>query len=158
MQINSGVSGLYQTMAAAKTSGFGKAQGVAQGETVSAAGANKGTGRVDFSHMSRNQMQTVANQMYEQGAINVDQLTSITLAGPIGWAGPNGEFIPFTSSERAAIDAQPMDYTKMVSDVISGIESRGATTDPQSGYQNWVHLRTAMLQWQGRTSSADISV
>lgn len=161
MQITgNSAAALYQSMALGQTSSSKKQDAASvEATSYSAAGSTTtGLRTADFSHMSRNQMQTVAKQMYDSGAINADELTSVTLMGPLGWAGPNGEFIPFTESERAAIDNEPMDYNQMISDVISGIESQGRAADPTSGYQNWKHLSSVLQQWQGSTSAANITV
>lgn len=154
MQITgSGAAALYQTMAARQNSGS-KASDDTQ---TAAASTSEGVTTADFSHMSRNQMQKVAKQMYDSGAISADEMFSVTLMGPLGKAGPNGEFIPFTEAERAAIDNQPMDYHQMISDTISGIERQGRVADPTSGYQNYLNLRSAMQQWQGRTSGINVT-
>lgn len=157
MQINgSGAAALYQTMAARQTS-TDKTQSGTQSASGTTSSSSQGVTTADFSHMSRNQMQKVAKQMYDSGAISADEMFSVTLMGPLGKAGPNGEFIPFTESERAAIDNQPMDYHQMISDTISGIERQGRVADPTSGYQNYLNLRSAMQQWQGRTSGINVT-
>lgn len=160
MQINgSGVAALYQTMAARQSASDKTQSGTqsASGSTSTTSSSSTGVSTADFSHMSRNQMQKVAKQMYDSGAISADEMFSVTLMGPIGKAGPNGEFIPFTESERAAIDNEPMDYNQMISDAISGIESQGRAADPTSGYQNYLNLRSALQQWQGRTSGINVT-
>ncbi len=117
--------------------------------------ASEGISSMDFGHMSRNQMQTVAKQMYESCAIDADQMWSLTLMGPMGKAGPNGEFQPFSASERAAADNQPMDYNKMISDALAG--SKASASDTSSSYQNLLALQSALQEWQGRPFSVDIT-
>jgi len=77
-------------------------------------------------------------------------------AGPIGKVGPNGEFAPFTT-ERADIDSRPANYLQRVQGAIAGIESRGAATDPKSGYNDWKHILATLRANQGSVSGVDIS-
>ena len=78
-------------------------------------------------------------------------------AGPIGKVGPNGEFAPFTATERADIDSRPANYLQRVQGAIAGIESRGAATDPKSGYNDWKHILATLRANQGSVSGVDIS-
>lgn len=156
MQISgSSIAMLYKTMIEprSKTDKTEASQDTTAQTTTAA--SSEGISSMDFGRMSRNQMQTVAKQMYESGAINADQMWSLTLMGPMGNAGPNGEFQPLSGSERAAADNQPMDYNKMISDALTG--SQGRASDPTSGYQNFLQLQTAMQAWQGRPLSVNIT-
>jgi hypothetical protein len=40
---------------------------------------------------------------------------------------------------------------------IAGIESRGAATDPKSGYNDWKHILATPRASQGSVSGVDIS-
>ena len=122
-------------------------------------GANAASGVTtsDFSHMSRSQMQGVAQSLYKSGQIDLTQLGMLQLAGPIGKVGPNGEFVPFTAAERADIDSRPVNYLNLAQGAIAGIESRGQATDPKSGYSDWKHILATLRANQGAVSGVDIS-
>ena len=66
--------------------------------------------RTDFTHMTGNQMQSAATELYEAGTIDLTQLSMLHMAGPLGKVGPNGEFVLFTPAERDNIRNQSVDY------------------------------------------------
>ena len=99
---------------------------------------------VDFSNMTRNEMKKVAQHLWEEGKIDLTQLGMIQMAGPLGKAGPNGEFIPFTETERAQIDNMPIDYPKIVKGAMAFIENRHEELDPKSGYANWKQILSVL--------------
>lgn len=104
--------------------------------------------RRDTSSMTPAEMRTFAKELYNSGKIDQEALMSLTIVGPIGKAGPNGEFIPFTESERAVIDNTPVNYNQIANMSIARIESDGRALDPTSGYQTWLAIRTALNQYQ----------
>ena len=99
---------------------------------------------VDFSNMTRHEMKKAAQHLWEEGKIDLTQLGMIQMAGPLGKAGPNGEFIPFTETERAQIDNMPIDYPKIVKGAMAFIENRHEELDPKSGYSSWQKILSVM--------------
>lgn len=106
--------------------------------------ANSESSRVDFSNMTRHEMKKAAQHLWEEGKIDLTQLGTIQMAGPLGKAGPNGEFIPFTETERAQIDNMPIDYPKIVKGAMAFIENRHEELDPKSGYSSWQKILSVM--------------
>ena len=106
--------------------------------------ANSESSRVDFSNMTRHEMKKAAQHLWEEGKIDLTQLGMIQMAGPLGKAGPNGEFIPFTETERAQIDNMPTDYPKIVKGAMAFIENRHEELDPKSGYSSWQKILSVM--------------
>lgn len=150
MQIT-GLNATYQTTTTRRATHA--AQNTASQPTTSgAADAGKGVSSYDFSKMSRSEMKELSQKLYEAGEISFDELTVLQLAGPLGKVGPNGEFVPFSDRERARIDSKPMNYLQMTEDALAGIESRGATNDPKSGYQTWLSVRSLLQSLQGQSS------
>lgn len=123
---------------------------------VADAGTATGTTTYDFTHMSRNEMKDAASALYASGQIDSKQLLMLQMAGPLGKVGPNGEFVPFTDAERAQIDSQPVNYLDLVQGALAGIESRGQTADPTSGYSDWQQILAALQSNQGGVSGVDI--
>lgn len=97
---------------------------------------------VSFSNMTRSQMRTMAQDLYQSGKLDFDSMTNLTMMGPLGKAGPNGEFIEFTPAERQAIDNKPMNYHEEVQSRIARIQSDGRQFDPTSGYQTWLKIQS----------------
>jgi hypothetical protein len=106
------------------------------------------TARRDTSSMTPAEMRTFAKELYNSGKIDQEALIRLTIVGPIGKAGPNGEFIPFTESEREVIDNTPVNYNQIADMSIARIEADGRTLDPTSGYQIWQAIRTALNQYR----------
>lgn len=106
--------------------------------------ANSESSRVDFSNMTRHEMKKAAQHLWEEGKIDLTQLGMIQMAGPLGKAGPIGEFIPFTETERAQIDNMPIDYPKIVKGAMAFIENRHEELDPKSGYSSWQKILSVM--------------
>jgi hypothetical protein len=100
--------------------------------------------RYDFTHMTRSEMYDVSGSMWKAGTITLDQMAMLQLAGPLGKVGPNGEFVPFTAAERAAVDAEPRDYLAIARGAIEDIERRGNANDPTSGYVNWKQILSTL--------------
>ncbi len=94
----------------------------------------------DFSHMTPKQMRAISKDMHQHGDIDLDAMISLQAIGPLGKAGANGEFIPFTSEEREQIDNTPINYRQTVADQRDNIERMGRTLDPTSAYSMWVKL------------------
>jgi hypothetical protein len=103
--------------------------------------------------MSRNEMKKVAQHLWEEGKIDLTQLGMIQMAGPLGKAGPNGEFIPFTESERAQIDNMPTDYPKLVKGAMEFIKK----SDPKSGYENWKQILSVLEGPQTALPKVDVN-
>lgn len=155
MQI-SGLNALYQAAAARRTANTAQAP-ASQSGTDKASDAGEGVSSYDFTNMTRNEMKDFTQKLYKSGQMSFDELSILQLAGPLGKVGANGEFVPFTDAERAQIDKQPMDYMRMANDAISGIESRGAASDPKSGYQTWQSVRSLLQSWQGQASAVNLT-
>lgn len=107
--------------------------------------ANTVSSGVDFSNITKNEMKKVAQHLWEEGKIDLTQLGMIQMSGPLGKAGPNGEFIPFTEKERAQIDNMPTDYLKLVKGTMEFIESRHEELDPKSGYASWKQILSVLV-------------
>jgi hypothetical protein len=113
---------------------------------------------VDFSSMTRNEMKKVAQHLWEEGKIDLTQLGMIQMAGPLGKAGPDGGFVPFTETERARIDSVPIDYPKLVKGAMEFIESRHEELDPRSGYANWKHILSVLEAPQTALPKLDLTI
>ena len=126
-------------------SGSSFADTLAAASAATAAAAKDAPGETtDYTSMTRQDMRAAAQALYDAGKIDLHQLGMLQMAGPIGKAGPNGAFIPFTAAERAAIDSAPMNHIQIARDAISGVESRGGATDPKSGYRDWLRILSVM--------------
>jgi hypothetical protein len=159
MNINSALRSYFppggsQGVSASSSAGAGDTM---KSSSDARANAASGVTTYDFSQMSRSQMQGVAQGLYKSGQIDLTQLFMLQQAGPIGKVGPNGEFIPFTATERADIDSRPVNYPQLVQRAIAGIESRGEATDPKSGYNDWKHILATLRANQGSVSGVDVS-
>lgn len=115
------------------------------------------SGGVDFSNMTKNEMKKVAQHLWEEGKIDLTQLGMIQMAGPLGKAGPNGEFIPFTETERAQIDNMPTDYPKLIKGAMEFIENRHEELDPKSGYANWKQILSVLEGPQTALPKVDVN-
>lgn len=118
--------------------------------------SSESAGSVDFSNMTKSQMKKVAQHLYEIGKIDLTQLGMIQMAGPIGKAGPNGEFIPLTQAERVQIDNRPNNYITLVQSALKGIESRHEASDPKSGYGEWKHILAVLEEPLQAMPSVDV--
>ncbi|WP_253907339.1 hypothetical protein [Herbaspirillum rubrisubalbicans] len=101
----------------------------------------------NISSMTPAEMRSFAKELYNAGKIDLEAMISLTLVGPIGKAGPHGEFIPFSESERQAIDNTPVNYHQIAATYIARIESDGRQLDPTSGYQKWRAIQTALKNY-----------
>lgn len=155
MQI-SGLNALYQATATRRAATATQTTG-SEANASTAAGTSEGVSSYDFTKMTRNEMKDFSQKLFKSGQISLDELGALQLSGPVGKAGANGQFVPFTAAERAQIDNQPMDYMQMANDAISGIESRGEASDPKSGYQTWQSVRSLLQNWQGQASAVNIT-
>lgn len=120
--------------------------------TSTSAQSSNGTERprqsYDFTQMTPQQMREAANDLYTNGTIDFDAMAGLQMIGPLGKAGPNGEFIPFTSAERQQIDNTPINYLSAITDRLSSIERMGRTQDPTSGYDMWSTLSEVLNKSQ----------
>ncbi len=123
----------------------------------SSAQGNAPAEAIDFSNMTKSEMKKVAQHLYETGKIDLTQLGMIQMAGPLGKAGPNGEFIPFTQAEREQIENTPTNYLNLVQGAIGGIESRHQANDPTSGYADWKHILSVLQAPQDAMPSVDVT-
>jgi hypothetical protein len=99
------------------------------------------TGGQDFTNMTPNQMSRVAEDLFDSGKINRQQLIMLWATGLThGRMGENGKYIPPTEAEIASHINTPMDYVQYSKDRISYAESEGLTSDPQYGYESWKSL------------------
>lgn len=157
MQITGSMGGIFQAVSNRLT---GTSSGVTQtssSDSSSSSSNSSGVKTYDFTSMSRAQMRSVSDTLYKSGQITFDQMTDLQMAGPLGKAGPNGEFIPFTAEERAAVDQEPMNYQQIANNAVSNIESSGRQTDPTSGYQDWIKIRSLLQNLQGSVSGINVS-
>ncbi len=95
----------------------------------------KGREKFDFTEMTPKQMKEIANDLFKQGKIDLDQLFQLETAGiPLGKLGAHGEFVELTAAERDGFMNQPMNYIQYTSERISCLEQSGYSNDPKSGY------------------------
>ena len=95
----------------------------------------KGREKFDFTEMTPKQMKGIANEMFKQGKIDLDQLFQLETAGiPLGKQGPHGEFVQLTPAEREGFMSQPLNYIQNTADRISFLDQSGYANDPKSGY------------------------
>lgn len=115
----------------------------AKDSSAASASSSAVAGR-NVSSMTPAQMRSFAKEMLNEGKIDQEAFLSLTLVGPTGKVGPNGEFIPFTESEREVIDNTPVNYHQIASTFIARIESDGRQMDATSGYQKWKGIQEAL--------------
>lgn len=116
--------------------------------------ADQSTNPPDVSHMTPNQMQAVATDLWQAGKIDLSQLFMLQTAGvPVGKQGPQGEFVALTAAEQASYGNTPVDYIQVSKDAIAGIEWRHQAADPTSGYTQWKGI-LATLQFSPQQSVA----
>jgi hypothetical protein len=97
--------------------------------------STQGREQFDFTHMTPKQMKGIANEMFKQGKIDLDQLFQLETAGiPLGKQGPHGEFVQLTPAEREGFMSQPLNYIQNTADRISFLDQSGYANDPKSGY------------------------
>lgn len=97
--------------------------------------SSKSREKFDFTEMTPKQMKGIANELFKQGKIDLDQLFQLETAGiPLGKLGAHGEFVELTAAERDGFMNQPMNYIQYTSDRISFLEQSGYSNDPKSGY------------------------
>lgn len=106
-------------------------------QNISDASASTTAGeKFDFSNMTPKEMKGVANEMFKQGKIDIDQLFQLETAGiPLGKLGAKGEFIALTPAEREGYMSKPYNYVKYTADRISFLEQTGYANDSKSGYE-----------------------
>ena len=90
-----------------------------------------------YTSMTPAQMKGVAQDLYNSGKIDLDQLFKLQNAGVLGKQGPNGEFIPLSAAEKARFDNTPVNYIQLAQGAMKYIEQTGAAADPKSGYADW---------------------
>jgi hypothetical protein len=92
--------------------------------------------KFDFTNMTPRQMKGVANELFKQGKIDIDQLFQLETAGvPLGKQGAHGEFVELTSAEKESYMNKPVNYIKHTADCINFLEQTGYANDPKSGYE-----------------------
>lgn len=158
MKIAGDVSSQYQTMGARQKPTVTQAGNAAPAATeTSSSGATIRTN--DFTSMTAHQMKSVAKGLFDTGKIGLTQLFQLENAGlPLGKAGPNGEFVPYSPDERESFRNTPMNYMDIIKDVLAGIEGQGKAADLTSGYQNWKDLLGVLQDNQGSVSGVDVRV
>lgn len=69
----------------------------------------------DFTHMSQNELQVAAKKLFEDGGIpESDMLVFQRFGRVVGKAGPKGEFVELTPTERASADSAPKNFAAML--------------------------------------------
>lgn len=125
-------------------------------QNISAASASTtASEKFDFTNMTPKQMKGVANEMFKQGKIDIDQLFQLETAGvPLGKLGANGEFIALTPAEREGYMSKPVNYVKYTADRISFLEQTGYANDSKSGYEMLKNLLGKLKGSQTATANA----
>lgn len=162
--IGTGTSAIYalnalQTAAAgtAKSAGGGAS---AANDSAAATGGNSANriSTYDFTHMTPNEMQDAASQLYKSGKIDTLQMLNLKMMGvPLAKLGPNGTVVPLSAQERASFMSQPYNYIQGAQDQVNDLERSGYASDPKSGYQDWKSLLATLQTTQGTTSGVDIA-
>lgn len=99
----------------------------------------------DLTNMTPNQMQTVAQKLFEAGKIDFTQLFMLENAGiPLGKQGTNGEFIPLSETERDYYRTKPVNYIQTCNDALQFLKQSGHASDPTSGYAAWSGILAAL--------------
>lgn len=125
-------------------------------QNISAASAGTtGSEKFDFTNMTPKQMKGVANEMFKQGKIDIDQLFHLENVGvPFGKLGANGEFVALTPAEREGYMSKPVNYAKYTADRISFLEQTGYANDSKSGYEMLKNLLGKLKESQAAITSA----
>jgi hypothetical protein len=69
----------------------------------------------DFTHMSQNELQVAAKKLFEDGGISEsDMLVFQRFGRLVGKAGPKGEFVELSPTERSSADSAPKNFAAML--------------------------------------------
>ena len=125
-------------------------------QNISAASASTtASEKFDFTNMTPKQMKGVANEMFKQGKIDIDQLFHLENVGvPFGKLGANGEFVALTPAEREGYMSKPVNYVKYTADRISFLEQTGYANDSKSGYEMLKNFLGKLKRSQATTANA----
>ena len=158
---NSAIYAVFAQQTAATGSAKYAAGTDALAENSAAAASGNSANQVstyDFTHMTPNEMQDVASNLYKSGKIDSLQLLDLRLSGvPAAKVGPNGTAVPLSAAERESFMNQPFDYLQDAQQHVDFLQQNGGAADPTSGYQNWKDLLATLQSLQGTTSSVDIA-
>jgi hypothetical protein len=136
-----GASGLYAMLGNRPASPASKTTTPTLTSTDAHSSSSASSVGFDFTNMTPNQMKGAADTLYKSGQIDLTQVFMLENAGrPLGKAGPNGEFIPLSASERQATGNTPMNYIQTAKIAISNLEQSGEASNPKSGYQQWTSI------------------
>lgn len=127
---------------------------LASSQVDSSSGAHR-----DFTHMTSNQMQGVADELWKAGKIDLTQLRVLQTAGvPIGKMGAKGELIRFSDSEKANFTSRPLNYIQISEDRIDYLEKTGLASDPTSGYNMWKEILSTLQSLQTAAAGDGVKV
>jgi hypothetical protein len=101
----------------------------------------------DYTHMTPREMNDIAQELYDSGKIDLTQLLMLQTAGmPLGKRGPDGEYVPLSTTERSGYQNTPVNYLQISQDAINSIQKSGGAADPKSGYTQWTGILAALRQ------------
>ncbi len=99
----------------------------------------------DFTRMTPNTMREVAQSLYVDGKINLQQAFNLhTMGMPLGKMGEDGKFRSLSASEQERYNNAPINYIERTQGVLGYIAQSGNAADPESGYQSWQGILTAL--------------
>ena len=105
-------------------------------EALAAASKAKQSGApytFDFTHMSQNELQGAAKKLFEDGKISgLDMAVFQRFGRVLGNAGPNGELVELSLTERASADSAPKNIVALLKEQM---ESKIASPEALSFYK-----------------------
>lgn len=132
---------------AQSTTGDGGASAAQASSSASSLSTSSPLTERDYTHMTPREMNDIAQELYDSGKIDLTQLLMLQTAGmPLGKQGPNGEFIPLSTTERSGYQNTPVNYLQISQDAINSIQKSGGAADPKSGYTQWTGILAALRQ------------
>lgn len=112
-----------------------------------AAARSPQSSNVDFTHMSQDELQGAAQQLFDEGEISgFDMAVFQRFGRVVGKAGPGGEFLDLSPAERALADSTPKNFSAMLREQL---EARIASPEALAFYQR---METAIANHQGKSS------
>jgi hypothetical protein len=158
---NNAIYALFaQQQAAAASAKYTGGTGASAEDSAAATGGNSANQitTYDFTHMTPNEMQDAAGQLYKSGKISSLQMLDLRLAGvPAAKVGPDGTAVPLSAAERESFMNQPFNYIQDAQQHVDFLQQSGGAADQTSGYQSWKDLLATLKNLQGTTSGVDIA-
>jgi len=136
-----------QTQKVASTPADGGAAATQTSSSSSSLSNSSSLSERDYTRMTPREMNAIAQELYDSGKIDQTQLLMLQTAGmPLGKRGPDGEYIPLSTTERSGYQNTPVNYLQISQDAINSIQKSGGASDPKSGYAQWTGILSALRQ------------